>query len=67
MSVSSYEEKPYATFALQEAELRRLAAMARLHGVDVASPEKCSVLEIGCGTGMNLLPLAERYPESRFV
>lgn len=67
MSASSYEEKPYATFALHEAELRKLAALARLHGVEVASPEKCSVLEIGCGNGMNVLPLAERYPESRFV
>jgi SAM-dependent methyltransferase len=25
------------------------------------------VLEIGCGTGGNLIPLAERFPDSRFV
>jgi SAM-dependent methyltransferase len=67
MTSSSYDETPYASSAIPEAELGRLGALARLHGVETRLPTDCSVLEIGCGTGMNSLVLAERYPQSRFV
>jgi SAM-dependent methyltransferase len=67
MTISSYEEIPYATFALRPAYLGRLAALAHLYGVDVAAPHNCSVLEIGCGTGGNIVALAEQYPGSSFV
>jgi SAM-dependent methyltransferase len=33
----------------------------------VTDPERCTVLELGCGAGGNLLPLAEQYPHSSFV
>jgi SAM-dependent methyltransferase len=58
---------PYATFALRAADPNRLAAIARLHGVNVAAPDEASVLEIGCGTGTNIIHVAERYPNSRCV
>ena len=67
MSPSSYEDMPYATFALRVADPNRLAAIARLYGVNVPSPDDASVLEIGCGTGTNIIHLAERYPKSRCV
>ena len=67
MSQSSYEEMPYATFALRVADPNRLSAIARLHGVAVSAPNEASVLEIGCGTGTNLIHIAERYPRSRCV
>jgi SAM-dependent methyltransferase len=58
---------PYATFALRVADPNRLAAIARLYGVNVPSPSEASVLEIGCGTGVNLIHIAERYPKSRCI
>lgn len=67
MSHSSYEDMPYATFALRVADPNRLAAIARLYGVNVPAPTEASVLEIGCGTGANIIHLAERYPTSRCV
>ena len=67
MSQSSYEEMPYATFALRVADPNRLAAIARLYGVNVPAPTQASVLEIGCGTGTNLIHIGERYPHSRCV
>ena len=67
MSQSSYEEMPYATFALRVADPNRLSAIARLYGVSVPAPNEASVLEIGCGTGTNLIHIAERYPQSRCV
>jgi SAM-dependent methyltransferase len=58
---------PYATFALRVADPNRLAAIARLYGVNVSAPTEASILEIGCGTGTNIIHLAERYPQSRCV
>ena len=43
------------------------AVAARLAGLDVAHPRRARVLEIGCSSGHNLLPLARRWPESRFT
>ena len=67
MTQSSYDEMPYATFAQRAADPNRVAALGRLYGVDVPSPERASILEIGCGTGVNLIHIAERFPESRCV
>jgi SAM-dependent methyltransferase len=67
MAQTTYEEMPYATFALRLADPNRLAAIARLYGVEVPAPDTASVLEIGCGTGTNIIHLAERYPGSRCV
>jgi SAM-dependent methyltransferase len=58
---------PYRTLPQRESNPARLGAVARVLGVDAPSVGACSVLEIGCGTGGNLIPLAARYPESRFV
>jgi SAM-dependent methyltransferase len=67
MSPLSYEEMPYTTFALRSADPNRLAAIARLYGIDAPPPTNASILEIGCGTGANLIHIAERYPSSRCV
>jgi SAM-dependent methyltransferase len=65
--VTSYDQKPYVTVARPESHPERIAALARLMDLPAPSPESCSVLEIGCGTGGNIIPWAERYPRSRFV
>jgi trans-aconitate methyltransferase len=57
----------YKTFARRETHPARLGALARLQGLQAAPAHQCSVLEIGCGDGGNILPLAVRYPRSRFV
>lgn len=43
------------------------AVAARLAGLDVPAPSSARFLEIGCAAGHNLLPLAARWPESRFI
>ncbi|MBL8945654.1 MAG: class I SAM-dependent methyltransferase, partial [Myxococcales bacterium] len=45
----------------------RLAALGRLFGLDAPAPSRARVLELGCASGGNLLPLAERAPEASFV
>ncbi|MBA0216999.1 methyltransferase regulatory domain-containing protein [Pectobacterium brasiliense] len=44
-----------------------LQAVAWLHGVKCAAPEKSRVLELGCMAGENLLPFALAYPQSLSV
>ena len=45
----------------------RLATIASIYGMQPASPERCRVLELGCGEGANLIPMAYGYPNSEFV
>jgi methyltransferase-like protein len=45
----------------------KLGAIGRLLGMGAASPRACRLLEVGCGDGLQLLALAQAYPDSRFV
>jgi SAM-dependent methyltransferase len=45
----------------------RLATVAVLHGLSAATPVNCSVLEIGCSDGANLLPMAASLPGAVFA
>ncbi len=65
--VTSYDQKPYVTVARPESHPERIAALARLMDLPISAPDKSSVLEIGCGSGGNIIPWAERYPHSRCV
>jgi SAM-dependent methyltransferase len=67
MSRNSYDLLPYKTLPQRDTNPSRMGAIARVLGIDAPSAGASSVLEIGCGTGGNLFPLAERFPESRFV
>ena len=63
----SYDEVPYPGAALGETHPSNLAVIARLFGLEPALPSRCRVLELGCSTGGNLLPMAEMLPQSEFV
>lgn len=45
----------------------RLEVQARLFGLEAAPVEPCRVLELGCGDGSNLIPMAARLPGSTFL
>ena len=62
-----YDAIPYHHGSIPDTHPARLALIGRLHGVQTAPPDRCRVLELGCAEGMNLLPLAERFPGSEFV
>ena len=44
-----------------------LAAMAALYGVKATSADRARVLELGCASGGNIVPLAARFPDARFM
>ncbi|MDQ3906809.1 MAG: class I SAM-dependent methyltransferase [Acidobacteriota bacterium] len=65
--MTSYDEVPYPAHAFSQTHPDRLATLARLFGMTPADPRRCRVLELGCGSGGNLLPMAVELPESRFL
>ena len=62
-----YDEIPYEGFPHPGCHPDQLATVAFLHGLDPPSPERCRVLELGCGSGENLLGVAYALRESRLV
>lgn len=63
----AYDEVPYPTGAFAETHPFRLATIATLYGLSPPDPRRARVLELGCGSGGNLLPMAGSLPEASFV
>ena len=63
----SYDAVPYPTLPEARTHPDRLAAVATLFGMKPAPVARCRVLELGCGDGGNLIPMAYALPESRFT
>ena len=66
-AATSYDETPYTSHPLPETHPDRLATMATLLGLSPPAVETCRVLELGCGDGGNLLPMAAQLPGARFI
>lgn len=66
-SAKDYDEYPYDSLPFPQSHPDRLATMATLFGMQPARVEKCRVLEIGCASGGNLIPMAFNLPESEFL
>ncbi len=62
-----YDQVRYPSRPLWVTHPSSLGAMARLYGLTTAPAERCRVLDIGCGEGGNLLPMAAALPHSRFL
>lgn len=60
----SYDRVAYPSVLLPDQSPDRLCVSALLHGLRSADPTSASVLEIGCGTGLNLLAHAAAMPGS---
>jgi SAM-dependent methyltransferase len=64
---ASYDEVPYDSKPLFATHPDCLATAGRLRGLATAPAGNCRVLELGCATGGNLIPMAYALPGSRFV
>jgi methyltransferase-like protein/2-polyprenyl-3-methyl-5-hydroxy-6-metoxy-1,4-benzoquinol methylase len=51
----------------RETHPAHIAAICALFGIKTAAVDNCKVLELGCGTGSNLIPMASEYPSSSFL
>lgn len=65
--VTPYDEIPYISHPYQHSHPERLAAIAKLLGLDPPAIDKCRVLELGCAAGNNLIPMADALPGSQFL
>ena len=62
-----YEHHSYPAWSHPQTDPAVTAVAARVAGLDVRDPACATILEIGCAAGHNLLPLAARWPQSRFT
>ncbi|MBI5879544.1 MAG: methyltransferase regulatory domain-containing protein [Chloroflexi bacterium] len=64
---AAYDAIPYPSLSYAQTHPDTLATVARLAGLSPAPVERCRVLELGTGSGGNLLPMAEALPDSTFI
>lgn len=65
--INIYDEIPYPAMTHGHTHPERMETLATILGMKPAPVDQCRVLELGCATGANLLPMAYAYPESHFV
>lgn len=64
---TSYDEVEYASHPFHQSHPERLATIATLFGMTPPPLDRCRVLELGCSSGGNLIPMADQFPEGKFV
>ena len=64
---ASYDDIPYDGGIVVGSHPEHLATIGRLFGMAPAPVQHCRVLEIGCATGANLLPMAYSLPHAEFT
>src|SRR5579884_2416342 len=67
MLPTGYDQVLYRGLPFAQTHPERLAAISILFGDDPPPVSQCGVLELGCGDGGNLLPMAFHLPNSTFL
>src|SRR5512141_976582 len=67
MEPTAHDAVPYPGLPFSQTHPDRLATIATLYGLAAPPPERCRVLELGCGSGGNLIPMAYVLPGSTFL
>ncbi|WP_338289612.1 class I SAM-dependent methyltransferase [Luteolibacter sp. LG18] len=62
-----YQSHSYPAMSHPACDPATTAVAAKLAGLTVPPPSCARILEIGCSSGHNLLPLAQRWPDSQFI
>ena len=64
---NSYDEMPYIDRAFSQTHPNRLATIARMFGLQPPDVGTSRVLELGCASGSNIIPMALGLPNARFI
>jgi methyltransferase-like protein/2-polyprenyl-3-methyl-5-hydroxy-6-metoxy-1,4-benzoquinol methylase len=67
MDASSYDQIPYTSLAFPQTHPDHLASVARIFALSPADVSACRVLELGCASGGNIVPMAWNLPRSEFI
>jgi len=62
-----YDALPYPDRPFRQTHPDRLASMGILHGMCPQDPSTARVLDVGCGSALNIIAMATAYPRARFV
>ena len=65
--MATYDEVLYGDLTFFHTHPCHLAAVAAVCGLEQPPVEECRVLEIGCGTGFNMIAMSQSLPKGRFV
>ncbi|WP_437277901.1 class I SAM-dependent methyltransferase [Sorangium sp. So ce375] len=65
--MNPYDDVTYDDLPVPETHPGHLGAIAALFGLRPAPPERCRLLELGCGRGANLIGMAAALPGSAFI
>lgn len=65
--MTDYNIITYESVSNCDSHPERLALLGRLFGMTTPDPRQCRVLELGCGTGGNLIPMAWRNPQNTYL
>lgn len=63
----SYDALPYVSEPFPLTHPSLLGAIARLFALEAAPPGEARILELGCASGGNIIPLAARHPDAAVV
>ena len=58
---------PYESYSHRQTHIAHLHMLGRVYGLDPPDFRRARVLELGCGGGGNIIPVADQYRDSRFV
>lgn len=65
--INSYDQVPYPSHPFAASHPDRLATIAALFGMAPRATDECRVLEIGCASGGNIVPMAVACPSSEYL
>ena len=63
----SYDEVPYPSHPFEATHPDNIYTLAKLFKLDVTVPDNASILELGCASGGNIIPMAVQLPNARIV
>jgi len=64
---NTYDLVPYDSYSFPQSHPDRLATIATLFGLKPPAIKTSRVLELGCASGMNLIPIAASLPDAHCV
>lgn len=67
LSRTLYDDLQYPDHIFEYTHPSRLAVLGKIYGMDPAPADNCRMLELGCASGGNILPMAYQNPDSVFV
>ena len=62
-----YDVIEYPSYAIPQSYPDKLAVVGTMFGMSPPPPERARVLDVGCGSGGNLLPMAMLWPGGEYV